>query len=61
MASAAACRRGSRHCRPAPALASGSWSRDLAPAANVQASECPDGTMPTLARGHASIVRCLPI
>jgi hypothetical protein len=37
------------------------WTRGLAPAAGVQASECPHGTMATLARGHDDIVRCIPI
>ncbi len=38
-----------------------SWTRGLAPAAGVQANECPDGTMATPARGHENIVRCMPI
>jgi hypothetical protein len=46
----AACRSQGRH-----------WTRGLAPAAGVQASECPHGTMATLARGHDDIVRCIPI
>lgn len=46
----AACRTQGRH-----------WTRGLAPAAGVQASECPHGTMATLARGHDDIVRCIPI
>ncbi len=37
------------------------WTHGLAPAANVQANECPAGTMATLAQGHDDIVRCLPI
>ena len=37
------------------------WTHGLTPAARVQASECPDGTMSTLARGHADVVRCMPI
>ena len=39
----------------------GGWSRGLAPAANVQANECPAGTMATLAHGHGDVVRCMPI
>ena len=53
----AACRRG-RHCG---GVRTSSWSAGLIPAANVQASECPDGTMATLARGHDNIVRCMPL
>lgn len=40
---------------------SGAWARGLEPAANIQASECPAGTMATLARGHDDVVRCMPI
>ncbi|WP_149539171.1 hypothetical protein [Siccirubricoccus phaeus] len=36
------------------------WMSGLPAAANVQAQECPDGTMATLARGHDDIVRCVP-
>ena len=45
-----------RQCGPAM-----SWTRGLDPAAGVQASECPDGTMATPARGHENIIRCMPI
>lgn len=37
------------------------WQSGLMPAAGVQTSECPDGTMATLALGHANVVRCMPI
>lgn len=40
---------------------SGAWARGLEPAANIQANECPAGTMATLARGHDDVVRCMPI
>ena len=53
---------GSRHCRAAaPVRASFGWAQGLPPAAWVQANECPDGTMATLARGHEDVVRCMPI
>ncbi len=58
-APAAACRRGQR-CRATGASA-GAWARGLEPASNVQAAECPDGTMATLARGHTNITRCMPL
>jgi hypothetical protein len=38
-----------------------SWAQDLPPALDVQAQECPAGTMATLAEGHDDIVRCIPI
>jgi hypothetical protein len=38
-----------------------SWTQGLAPADGLQAAECPDGTMATLARGHDDIIRCMPI
>jgi hypothetical protein len=41
--------------------ASFGWTQGLAPAVGVQANECPDGTMATLARGHEDVVRCMPI
>ena len=47
--------------RHAPAPARMSWTQGLPPAAGIQANECPDGTMATLARGHEDIVRCMPI
>ncbi|MBC4014025.1 hypothetical protein [Siccirubricoccus deserti] len=37
------------------------WMHGLEAAANVQARECPDGTMATLAHGHDNIVRCMPL
>ncbi|RYJ03609.1 MAG: hypothetical protein EON47_03475 [Acetobacteraceae bacterium] len=37
------------------------WTQGLSPAAGIQANECPDGTMATLARGHDDITRCMPI
>ncbi|MCO6419514.1 hypothetical protein JYK14_25600, partial [Siccirubricoccus sp. KC 17139] len=36
------------------------WMSGLPAPALVQAQECPDGTMATLARGHDDIVRCVP-
>jgi len=55
-------RRGARHCRHAAvARPRFGWSHGLTPAAGVQANECPDGTMATLARGHYDVVRCMPI
>jgi hypothetical protein len=38
-----------------------SWTSGLEPADGLQAAECPDGTMATLARGHDDIIRCMPI
>jgi hypothetical protein len=57
-----ACHR-DRHgrCRGTMRASMGGWAHGLPPAANVQANECPDGTMATLARGHDSIVRCMPL
>src|SRR4051812_6493493 len=37
------------------------WAAGLPAPALVQANECPDGTMATLARGHDDIVRCMPL
>lgn len=37
------------------------WASGLPPALGVQARECPDDTMATLAEGHDDIVRCMPI
>jgi uncharacterized protein YkwD len=37
------------------------WMHGLEAAANIQAQECPDGTMATLAHGHDNIVRCMPL
>ena len=37
------------------------WQAGLAPAAHVQTSDCPEGTMATLATGHTNVVRCMPI
>lgn len=57
---AASCTRsssGARRCTTARA----SWQAGLAPAAHVQTSDCPEGTMATNALGHANITRCMPI
>jgi len=51
----------SRQCRGGVRRASFGWTQGLAPAVGVQANECPDGTMATLARGHEDVVRCMPI
>jgi hypothetical protein len=56
-ASAFACSAKRGGCR-APRM---SWTQGLPPAAGIQASACPDGTMAVLARGHDDIVRCMPI
>ncbi|MFC7690240.1 hypothetical protein ACFQY5_12200 [Paeniroseomonas aquatica] len=58
-ASGIACtgRKGNAQCR-APRMV---WTEGLSPAAGIQANECPDGTMATLARGHDDIIRCMPI
>jgi hypothetical protein len=63
--------RGSRHAartggrqqtrRGAVAPRPVSWQAGLAPATNAQAQSCPAGTLATLARGHADVVRCLPL
>jgi hypothetical protein len=37
------------------------WMHGLTAPANVQAQECPDGTMATLAHGHDDIIRCMPL
>jgi hypothetical protein len=59
VSNAQSCRTGSRRtCVRGPAM---SWTRGLEPAVGVQASECPDGTMATPARGHDNITRCMPI
>jgi hypothetical protein len=50
-------RRGASQCRTARM----NWTQGLPPAAGIQANECPDGTMATLAHGHDDIVRCMPI
>jgi hypothetical protein len=61
-AAPAACGHGTRHCRSASLVrAPFAWTQGLPPAALVQASECPDGTLATLARGHDDVVRCMPI
>lgn len=60
MAAAVSCSRsssGARRCTTARA----SWQAGLAPAANVQTSDCPEGTMATNALGHTNITRCMPI
>ncbi|MBX9702266.1 MAG: hypothetical protein K2X74_22710, partial [Acetobacteraceae bacterium] len=60
---ATTCRSGARNCRlyrvsaPQPMR----WSQGLSPALNVQTSNCPAGTMATLATGHSNVVRCMPI
>lgn len=54
--------RGVTRCRgQSLSWSQGGWARGLEPAANVQANECPAGTMATLARGHDDVVRCMPI
>ena len=61
-AAPAACSRKARQCRgTAVAPARFGWTQGLPPAALVQANECPDGTLATLARGHDDVVRCMPI
>ena len=55
--SACSSRRGTAQCRPTRM----SWTQGLSPAAGIQANECPNGTMATLARGHDDIVRCMLI
>ena len=61
-AAPAACSRKARQCRgTAVAKAQFGWTQGLPPAALVQANECPDGTLATLARGHDDVVRCMPI
>lgn len=37
-----------------------SWQGGLPTASNIQ-SDCPPGTMATLARGHSSVTRCMPL
>ena len=58
-----ACTRKARHCRGGGGLvrAHFGWTQGLPAAAGVQANECPDGTLATLARGHEDVVRCMPI
>jgi hypothetical protein len=59
VSNAQSCRTGSRRtCVRGPAM---SWTRGLEPAAGIQTSDCPDGTMATPARGHDNITRCMPI
>ena len=53
----AACR--GRNCATAPRQVT--WQSGLAPATNAQAQSCPAGTLATLARGHADVVRCVPL
>ncbi|TDH62032.1 hypothetical protein E2C06_13770 [Dankookia rubra] len=61
-AAPAACSRKARQCRGAGlAPVRFGWTQGLPPAALVQTSGCPDGTMATLARGHDDVVRCMPI
>jgi hypothetical protein len=61
-AAPAACSRKARQCRGTAVVpARFGWTQGLPPAALVQASECPDGTLATLARGHDDVVRCMPI
>lgn len=37
------------------------WQSGLSPAAHIQTSDCPEGTMATLATGHTNVVRCMPL
>ncbi|MFC7475052.1 hypothetical protein ACFQS7_11855 [Dankookia sp. GCM10030260] len=61
-AASAACSRKSRRCHAGGvAPARFGWAQGLPVAAGVQANECPDGTLATLARGHEDVVRCMPI
>jgi hypothetical protein len=61
-AAPAACSRKAKQCRGTAVVpARFGWTQGLPPAALVQASECPDGTLATLARGHDDVVRCMPI
>ena len=61
-ATPATCYGKTRHCRGAVvAPAPFAWTQGLPAPAGVQASECPDGTLATLARGHEDVVRCMPI
>ena len=61
-AAPAACAGKARHCRgTAVAKAPFGWTQGLPAAAGVQANECPDGTLATLARGNDVVVRCMPI
>lgn len=43
-----------------PGGSAANWHAGLAPASGGQRG-CPAGTAPTLARGHADVVRCLPL
>ena len=56
---ASACVRRGRHARCAPQRLA--WQSGLPPAANVQTADCPEGTMATLATGHANVIRCMPL
>lgn len=63
-AAVAQCSRTSRGRGPQRCAASGgglSWQAGLSPAAHVQTTDCPEGTMATLATGHTNVVRCMPI
>lgn len=61
-AAPAACSAKARNCRGTTvAKVQFGWTQGLPAAAGVQANECPDGTMATLARGHDDVVRCMPI
>ena len=54
-------RNGRRVCAPAiTRTASMRWTGGLAPAAMSQ-SNCPDGTIATMAIGHNDITRCVPL
>ena len=54
-------RNGRRICSPGVTrTASMPWTGGLAPAAMSQ-SNCPDGTIATLAIGHNDITRCVPL
>ncbi|WP_431272078.1 hypothetical protein [Dankookia sp. P2] len=61
-AAPAGCSRKARQCRGIAATpVRFGWTQGSPPAAQVQADQCPDGTMATLARGHDDVIRCMPI
>jgi flagellin len=59
-ATAACARRDAQGRCLRPATATPRWQTGLPPMTMAQ-QECPPGTVATLARGHADVVRCLPI
>jgi hypothetical protein len=59
-ATAACARRDTQGRCLRPATATPRWQTGLPPMTMAQ-QECPPGTVATLARGHADVVRCLPI